>query len=40
MKILFIDPGKSWEKVYIESFDGKLRDKLLKQEVFITFTEA
>lgn len=26
---LFIEPGSSWENGYVESFIGKLRDKLL-----------
>ena len=31
---LFIEPGIPWENGYIESFNGKLRDELLKREVF------
>ena len=37
---LFIEPGSPWENGYIESFDGKLRDKLLAREVFDTLLEA
>jgi len=37
---LFIEPGSPWENGYIESFNGKLRDELLNQEVFTTLEEA
>ena len=37
---LFIEPGSPWENGYIESFNGKLRDELLKREVFDTLLEA
>ncbi len=37
---LFIEPGSPWENGYIESFNGKLRDELLKREVFDTLYEA
>ena len=37
---LFIEPGIPWENGYIESFNGKLRDELLKREVFDTLFEA
>ena len=37
---LFIEPGSPWENGYIESFNGKLRDELLKREVFDTLFEA
>jgi len=37
VKTLFIEPGSPWENGYIESFNGKLRDELLKREVFYTF---
>ena len=40
MKALFIEPGSSWENGYIESFNGKLRDELLNQEIFTTLIEA
>jgi transposase InsO family protein len=40
VKTLFIEPGSPWENGYIESFNGKLRDELLKREVFYTLTEA
>ena len=39
-KTLFIEPGSPWENGYIESFNGKLRDELLNQEVLITLTKA
>jgi putative transposase len=37
---MFIEPGSPWENGYIESFNGKLRDELLNQEIFDTLTEA
>jgi transposase InsO family protein len=40
VKTLFIEPGSPWENGYIESFNGKLRDELLDQEVFSTLAEA
>jgi len=40
VKILFIEPGSPWENGYIESFNGKLRDKLLNREIFTTLEEA
>jgi transposase InsO family protein len=40
VKTLFIEPGSPWENGYIESFNGKLRDELLKREVFTTLEEA
>jgi putative transposase len=40
VRTLFIEPGSPWENGYIESFNGKMRDELLKREVFTTLTEA
>jgi putative transposase len=40
VKTLFIEPGSPWEKGYIESFNGKLRDELLNREIFTTLEEA
>ena len=40
VKTLFIEPGSPWEKGYIESFNGKLRDELLNREIFTTLGEA
>ena len=37
---LFIEPGSPWGNGYIESFNSKLRDKLLNREISITLTEA
>jgi transposase InsO family protein len=37
---LFIEPGIPWENGYVESFNGKLRDKLLNREIFYTLKEA
>jgi putative transposase len=40
VKTLFIEPGSPWENGYIESFNGKVRDELLNQEIFTTLEEA
>ena len=40
VKTLYIERGNPWENGYIESFNGKLRDELLNQEVFTTLEEA
>jgi transposase InsO family protein len=40
MKTLFIEPGRPWEKGYVESFNGKMRDELLNREVLTTLLEA
>ncbi len=37
---LFIEPGSPWENGYVESFNGKMRDKLLNREIFYTLDEA
>lgn len=36
----YIDPGSPWQNAYVESFNGRLRDKLLACEIFDTLTEA
>lgn len=35
-----IDPGAPWQNGYTESFNGKLRDELLSQELFGSLAEA
>ncbi len=40
VKTLYIEPGSPWENDYIESFNGKLQDELLKRELFYTLKEA
>ena len=40
VKTLFITPGSPWENGYVESFNGKLRDELLNQELFRSLEEA
>jgi putative transposase len=35
-----MEPGSPWENGYVESFNGKLRDKLLDREIFTTLLEA
>ena len=40
VKTLFIERGSPWKNGYIESFNGKLRDELLKREIFTTLEEA
>jgi transposase InsO family protein len=37
---LYIEPGCPWENGYNESFTGKLRDDLLRREIFCTPKEA
>jgi transposase InsO family protein len=37
---LFIEPGSPWENGFCESFNGKLRDELLRGEIFDTLLEA
>jgi putative transposase len=39
-KTAYIVPGSPWENGYVESFNGKLRDELLRAEVFNTLLEA
>lgn len=40
LQTLFIEPGSPWENGYIESFNGKRRDELLKGEIFHSLQEA
>ena len=40
VKTAFIEPGSPWESGYNESFNGKLGDELLNQEVFYNLKEA
>jgi putative transposase len=37
---LFIEPSSPWDKGYIESLYGKMRDELLNGEIFDTIWEA
>jgi putative transposase len=37
---LYIEPGSPWENGYCESFNGKLRDELLNEEIFYSLREA
>ncbi len=37
---MFLEPGSRRENGSIESFNGKLRDELLKGELFFTLQEA
>jgi len=37
---LYITPGSPWENGYCESYNGKLRDELLNEELFYTLGEA
>ena len=37
---LFIEPGSPWENGYCESFNGKLQDECLRQEIFYSLKEA
>jgi transposase InsO family protein len=40
VETLYITPGSLWEKGYIESFNGKLRDERLDRELFDTLWEV
>jgi len=40
VQTLFIEPGSPWENGYVESFNGRLRDEFLNQEIFYTLREA
>ena len=37
---LFISKGSPWENGDVESFNGKLRDELLKGELFLSLEDA
>jgi putative transposase len=39
-RTLYIEPGSPWENGYCESFNGKLRDECLNQEIFYSLREA
>ena len=36
----YIDPGKSQQNAFIESFNGSLRDALLNEKIFDTLDDA
>lgn len=40
VKLDFIDPGKPTQNAYIESFNGKLRDECLNQQLFFDLPDA
>ena len=40
VKLRFIQPGKPVQNAYIESFNGKLRDECLNENVFIDLYDA
>ena len=40
VKPLYIEPGSPWENGYVESFNGKLRDECLNEEIFWSRGEA
>ncbi|GJE69269.1 IS3 family transposase ISMdi3 [Methylorubrum podarium] len=39
-QIHYIAPGSPWENGYCESFNGKLRDECLRQEIFYSLRDA
>ena len=39
-KTAFIETGSPWENGYCESFNSKLRDELLNEEIFYSLAEA
>jgi len=40
VKPMYIEPGSPWENGYVESFNGKLRDECLNEEIFWSRGEA
>lgn len=40
VETLYIEPGAPWENAYVESFNGKLKDELIKGELFTSLLEA
>ncbi|NLE09541.1 MAG: transposase family protein [Dehalococcoidales bacterium] len=38
VKTLYSEPRIPWENGYVESFNDKLQDELLKREIFTTLT--
>ena len=40
VQTMYIEPGSPWENGYIESFNGKMRDEVLRREVFDTLLGA
>ncbi len=40
VKTLYIEPGAPWENAYSETFISRLRDELLRREVFANLKEA
>ena len=40
MKTLFMELGSPWDNGYVESFNGRLRDELLKRKSWDTMVEA
>jgi putative transposase len=39
-QIQYITPGSPWKNGYCESFNGKLKDECLRQEIFYSLKEA
>jgi len=39
-KTAYIEPGSPWENGYCESFNGRMRDELLNDEIFYSLHEA
>ncbi len=40
VKTMFTGKGSAWDNGYVESFNGKLRDKLLNREILSSFLKA
>ena len=40
IRTAYIQPGAPWENAYSETFNGKLRDELLRREIFLSVAEA
>ena len=40
VQLLLREPGSPWENLFVESFNGKLRDEFFAREIFDTVMEA
>ncbi len=40
VRTLYIQKASPWENGYVESFNGRLRDKLLDRELFLSLIDA
>ncbi len=40
MRTLYIEPASPWQNAYVESFNSRLKDELLRREIFTSLAEA